>query len=144
MPWKKKPKDYLEITLDINDGEINFRSKNEKKIILEILKKNSLNELKSLTESIQFMNTRQLVEKKRLDDLINQQDEILNKQDEILNSIKSKIKKENSKYECNICFENEIEYVCVPCGHTFCSKCLNGNECYICRSPIQSKVKLYF
>ena len=137
MPWKKKPKDNQEITLDINSGEINFRSKNEKKIILEILKKNSLNELKSLTESIQFINTRQLLEKKKLDDLINQQEDILN-------GIKSKIKKENSKFECNICFENDIEYACVPCGHTFCSKCLNGTECYICRTPIKSKVKLYF
>lgn len=137
MPWKKKQKDHLEITLDINDGKINFRSKNEKKIILEILKKNSLNELKDLTESIQFMNTRQLLEKKKLEDLINQQEQIFS-------SIKSRIKKENSKFECNICFENDIEYVCVPCGHTFCSKCLNGKECYICRSPIESKVKLYF
>ena len=51
---------------------------------------------------------------------------------------------ENSKFECNICFENDIESVCVPCGHTFCSKCINGNECYICRLFINSKLKLYF
>lgn len=137
MPWKKKPKNHQEVIIDINDGEINFRSKNDKKIILEILKKNSLNELKSLTESIQFINTRQLLEKKKLDDLIDQQEQIFS-------AIKSRIKKENSKFECNICFENDIEYVCIPCGHTFCSKCLNGMECYICRSPIQSKIKLYF
>ena len=138
MSWltKKKPIDR-EVTLEIVDKNISFKSKDDKKIVLDILKKNNLKEIKSLTESIQFLNTRQLLEKKKLDDIIKDQNQVYE-------NIKTKANKDLSKYECSICYENEIEYVLYPCGHTFCGKCISENECYICRKTNVQKVKLFF
>ncbi len=47
---------------------------------------------------------------------------------------------------CSICMTNEVNYVSVPCGHTMCSYCIGrmNHLCYICRTPIKQKLKLYF
>ena len=53
---------------------------------------------------------------------------------------------------CAICYENSVSEVLVPCGHTFCSKCIeqtNGptssqyHKCMTCRTPYTNKVKIY-
>lgn len=47
---------------------------------------------------------------------------------------------------CSICMTNEVNYVSVPCGHTMCNHCISrmNHLCYICRTPIKQKLKLYF
>ena len=47
---------------------------------------------------------------------------------------------------CVICMQNDVKTAFVPCGHTFCLNCANKNirECYICRTKITSRLKLYF
>lgn len=47
---------------------------------------------------------------------------------------------------CTICIHNHVKTAFVPCGHTFCLVCANKtiNECYICRTKINSRLKLYF
>lgn len=47
---------------------------------------------------------------------------------------------------CSICMTNEVNHVSVPCGHTMCSHCISrmNHLCYICRTPIKQKLKLYF
>jgi hypothetical protein len=47
---------------------------------------------------------------------------------------------------CVICMENPVKTAFVPCGHTFCLQCSNKNltTCYICRTKITSRLKLYF
>lgn len=47
---------------------------------------------------------------------------------------------------CSICMENPVETVIIGCGHTFCNQCAIKQHihCYICRSKIQSKVRLFF
>jgi hypothetical protein len=52
--------------------------------------------------------------------------------------------KQNS---CPVCYESEITHCLVPCGHTFCDGCLSKSDsqrCAACRTPFQSKVKLFF
>ena len=52
---------------------------------------------------------------------------------------------ENLSNKCTICYNTTITHCCVPCGHTYCSDCINKtNNCYICRGIIQNKIKLFF
>ncbi len=47
---------------------------------------------------------------------------------------------------CAICITNEVSYVSIPCGHTLCPTCIGRmtHVCYICRTPIKQKLRLYF
>lgn len=47
---------------------------------------------------------------------------------------------------CAICMNESVAFVLNPCGHTFCGTCLKRqvNTCYICRSSIRDKLKIYF
>ena len=46
--------------------------------------------------------------------------------------------------KCTICLDNTISHCCVPCGHTYCSDCINKTDnCYICRGFILNKTKIY-
>jgi hypothetical protein len=64
---------------------------------------------------------------------------------EIRNNIINELKKElEEKNKCSICFNNTISHCCNPCGHTYCTDCIDKtNNCYICRSIIHNKIKLY-
>jgi hypothetical protein len=46
---------------------------------------------------------------------------------------------------CSICTAERIQYALIPCGHTFCSTCSTKqrSQCYICRSSIREKLKIY-
>jgi hypothetical protein len=66
--------------------------------------------------------------------------------DEYIKILESKtiIAKKN-KLECPICFDNMVDICIVPCGHTFCSKCIDGSKlCYICKNEIFMCQSLYF
>ena len=55
---------------------------------------------------------------------------------------KDKIINETNK--CSICLDNIISNCCIPCGHTYCTSCINKtNNCYICRTIIKNKIKIY-
>lgn len=47
---------------------------------------------------------------------------------------------------CNICFEDTISFAFVPCGHTYCSKCVKRqlSTCAVCRTQVRDRVRLYF
>jgi hypothetical protein len=47
---------------------------------------------------------------------------------------------------CGICIQESVMYAIVPCGHTFCQTCSRRQmgTCYMCRSTIKEKVKLFF
>ena len=52
-------------------------------------------------------------------------------------------------FMCPICFENEVNTVLVPCGHTYCKTCSESDrsrhaKCPQCRVQINARVKLYF
>jgi len=53
----------------------------------------------------------------------------------------------NEAPNCTICINNPVKMAFVPCGHTFCLSCAtkqNLQACYICRTKINSKLKLYY
>lgn len=61
-----------------------------------------------------------------------------------------KIELEESKITndniCTICYENIINVSCVPCGHTYCEKCIRipeNNNCYICRQNFYKIIRIY-
>jgi len=48
---------------------------------------------------------------------------------------------------CSICVEEPVSHTLSPCGHTFCQNCIRkhtSNACFICRSVVRDKIKLYF
>ena len=54
-----------------------------------------------------------------------------------------------SSTQCIICFENNRDSVCYPCGHSFaCLSCANklktvGAKCAICRTPLKDIIRLH-
>lgn len=53
-------------------------------------------------------------------------------------------KKLDYGYTCPICYNKEISMICVPCGHSFCSGCLQAGYCYLCRTKIEKKQPIFF
>lgn len=46
---------------------------------------------------------------------------------------------------CSICLNEPISMFCIPCGHTYCSKCIcSTKKCHICRAEIHRVNKLFF
>jgi len=47
---------------------------------------------------------------------------------------------------CSICLTESVAFALTPCGHTFCGTCVKRqmHTCYMCRSSIRDRVKLYF
>ena len=46
---------------------------------------------------------------------------------------------------CPICFEENAEYVVVPCGHVLCGTCRPQlhRECFVCRARLDQIIRLY-
>jgi hypothetical protein len=64
------------------------------------------------------------------------------RRNKIINDLKIELEEKN---KCTICFNNTISHCCNPCGHTYCSDCIDKtNNCYICRSIIHNNIKLFF
>lgn len=49
-------------------------------------------------------------------------------------------------FVCPVCMSEQVQSFLIPCGHTFCKKCLpsNGVRCHICRKQYQRTNTLYF
>jgi hypothetical protein len=47
---------------------------------------------------------------------------------------------------CSICLTESVGFVLAPCGHTYCGNCLKRQTttCYMCRSSIRDRVKIFF
>lgn len=47
---------------------------------------------------------------------------------------------------CTICTAERVTYTMIPCGHTFCNSCCQKQRwhCYICRTGIREKQRIYF
>lgn len=47
---------------------------------------------------------------------------------------------------CTICLQDGVSSVLVPCGHTFCDTCVKRQNgiCFICRTQIREKIRMFF
>lgn len=54
------------------------------------------------------------------------------------------IKNTTMGHICPICLTNEVDRFCDPCGHSFCSKCIQSTYCYMCRVKINRTKPIYF
>ena len=47
---------------------------------------------------------------------------------------------------CTICFNEQIQFAIVPCGHTYCSTCIKRHvlTCSVCRGNIRDRIRVYF
>ena len=54
-------------------------------------------------------------------------------------------KKVLSKYNCTVCYENEVKMCIQPCGHTFCVGCTEKitTRCFVCNGNVTAKIKIY-
>ena len=97
-------------------------------------KKKLINDCDTLNQSIFFLKAME----KKVGKSINNMNLILDK-------IKKQYIENKNQIECAICMENKVEYVTVPCGHLYCSKCIDlVNNCFFCRNQITQIQKIYF
>ena len=52
----------------------------------------------------------------------------------------------NTEPLCSVCIQEAVSIATVPCGHTFCGNCgaRQMTTCYICRTPISNRLKIFF
>jgi hypothetical protein len=70
----------------------------------------------------------------------------------VFQSLRSLLKKgaafqeKELKNPCTICMNEEIDSVLIPCGHPFCSTCAKKTRtiCFLCRTPVLQKQRVYF
>ena len=120
-----------------NDGTLIIPKKKEKEIISSI-KQSKLNEIGLLDYSIKNISTKLVIMKKMLSD---NENNLENSRKEFVEQIKREI---NPDLLCQICFDNRINVILTPCGHTFCTECVgNSTTCFNCRSTIDKSFKLF-
>ena len=136
---KQKQKHKPSIELNYTNNGALIISKSNQKAILNSIKSQKLKEIELLNYSITNLQSQIIILRKMIED----QGSILeNEKQQLIKSIKHDI---NPDLLCPICFENRVNLVVTPCGHTFCAECLdNSPSCFICRTIIQDKFKIFF
>tara|TARA_B110001469_G_C9635607_1_gene318668 strand:+ start:73 stop:507 length:435 start_codon:yes stop_codon:yes gene_type:complete len=120
-----------------NDGTLIIPKKKKKELISSI-KQSKLNEIGLLDYSIKNISTKLVIMKKMLSD---NENNLENSRKEFVEQIKREV---NPDLLCQICFDNRINVILTPCGHTFCKECLgNSITCFNCRSTIDKPFKLF-
>ena len=113
-------------------------------------KNNKIKELETLNTTIENLKLFQTELKTKNTDLQNENTILLENlnnfkynSEEVINKIK-KYGKILNTLECSICMDNVCDNILLPCGHLFCSICLDHfKQCPTCRIHILSKRKLY-
>lgn len=131
----KKEIDLVKSPLKLSyysDGSLLINKKDQNEIISSI-KASKLKEIELLNYSINNLQTQLLIIQKMVSDKTN---DIENSKQEMIANLKKEI---NPDLLCSICFENRINLVLTPCGHTFCDSCFNlkkNKECFTCRTNV--------
>ena len=109
--------------------------------MFQLLKKHHQNKIQEICESIKITKYNQLIETKKLEDImINQR----NQYTSFDNNIKQREAQLRHQYDCHICYERHFDIILVPCGHVLCHQCSpNATHCYFCRERIERKQKIF-
>ena len=119
------------------DGRI-FIPKDKEMLIISSIKRSRIKEIELLNYSIKNLASQISITKKMIDDNINNFE--ISKRDYI-----TKLKKDiNPDLLCPICFDNRLDTILTPCGHTFCKQCIGlSNDCYICRTNVKQSYSVF-
>jgi len=138
---KKKIVDINRSPLVLNyydDGKL-VMSKNDEKLIIDSIKMRKLKEIELLNFSINNLSIQNTI----IDKIISEKNEMLETTKK--NYIESLNKNINPDLLCQICFENRINLILTPCGHTFCDNCFKEQHtiCFNCRKTVDKRYKIY-
>ena len=126
---------------EIENYDISIQSNVKTEQMYNLLSQDKIHLLESLDSTINALNSKRIVKEKQLNSITRDLQEAESK----LNICKHNINAYKNKLECSICFDNNIDTVLVPCGHTFCLKCINSSSnCYICKAHINYYQRIYF
>ena len=90
----------------------------------------------NLSLKIELDEKKEIIKELKSD--LEQKEDIIYLKDEKLKELKSNLNK------CSVCFENKLSVCLNPCGHCYCDICIkNANNCFICRTNIKNKIKLF-
>ena len=137
----KKKIDLDKPRLEINyykDGTLVINKALEKELIKSI-KNKKLKEIELLNYSINNLSIQNTI----LDKMISEKHSMLEStKREFIDNLNRNV---NPELLCQICFDNRINLILTPCGHTFCDKCFTDdmNICFNCRNTVQSIFKMY-
>jgi len=99
------------------------------------------NNLSKELESKKCLNLSLKIELEEKKEIIKELKSDLEQKDEKLKELKSNL---NDLNKCSVCFENKFSVCLNPCGHCYCDICIkNATNCFICRTNIINKIKLF-
>lgn len=118
----------MKIDITIKNNKFHNLSKKNENIIFSLMKNKYKKEILDLKNSIEILEYNKMITNKRYNDE--------------LQTHKLKI---NSINKCQICFDNNLEVVSIPCGHMFCRNCINNSPtCHFCRKKIDNLQHIFF
>ena len=104
-------------------------------------KKIELDEKKEIIKELKSDLEQKDEKLKELKSNLEQKEDIIYLKDEKLKELKSNL---NDLNKCSVCFENKLSVCLNPCGHCYCDICIkNATNCFICRTNIINKIKLF-
>lgn len=138
---KKKIVDINRPPLVLNyydDGKL-VMSKKDEKLVIDSIKMRKLKEIELLNFSINNLSIQNTI----IDKMITDKNQMLETTKR--NYIESLNRNINPDLLCQICFENRINLILTPCGHTFCDNCFKSNNsvCFNCRKSVENRYKIY-
>jgi|688.fasta_scaffold02753_9 hypothetical protein len=93
----------------------------------------------NLSLKIELDEKKEIIKELKSD--LEQKEDIIYLKDEKLKELKSNL---NDLNKCSVCFENKLSVCLNPCGHCYCDICIkNATNCFICRTNIINKIKLF-
>ena len=134
-----------------------FKKELKEKLLKNVYDSDFTEVLTSIRSKLTFDNklneyinniTKELHEKQNNFYLLHQKyKENVNKVSELLKSNELEDEIINNETSCPICYDNKVTHCINPCGHTFCSNCVEeygiNAECFMCRTKIQSIIKMF-
>jgi len=121
-------------------GLVNSHLQNRRRELIE--------QVETLNTSITFLDKLHSKTKEELESLNSTKNQVMDGIDRMNTIVKHRKRqyiKTKDKMECTICMENRVNCVLIPCGHVYCSDCVqSSNICPHCRTEFTQVQKLYF